>query len=523
MTSVSVPRRVGRYEIVREIGRGATATVYLARQTDLDRDVALKELAGFHAADPSFVARFLRESRLAGSLNHPNIVTVYEHFEHDGTAYIAMEYLERGSLRPYVESLTLPQVAGVLEGLLAGLEHAEARGVVHRDLKPENVMVSSTGTVKIADFGVAKALADGSAPLTLSGTTVGTPAYMAPEQALAEPVGPATDLYAVGVTAYELLTGDVPYRDSDVALGILLQHLNDPVPSPRTARPDLDPALSGWVERMLAKKPEARPKGAAEAWDSLDEIVVGLLGARWSREARLTEPGTAASAAPAKPTATTERLLPHAPPRGRGRRIVALVAALALVAVAAGAVAAFVLTDGEPGRTASSEPVRTGESEPPPSPPPPTATPSTVTGVQARERGDDVLLALTTTGAALAPRAVILRDADLSDGHAWLEVRGKGITTKTRGRTVGPVSVLIRKARNRVRVDLAADSGSLSSLTASTPGAHRVTIAIAKPAPSPPPAALSPPPPPPPSSPPPSPPPAAPPPAPEPPPPIKTG
>ena len=279
MTSVSVPRRVGRYEIVREIGRGATATVYLARQTDLDRQVALKELSGSHAADPSFFERFLRESRVAASLNHPNVVTVHEYFEHDGTAYIAMEYLERGSLRSFVGALTLPQIAGVLEGLLAGLEHAEARGIVHRDLKPENVMVSSTGTVKIADFGLAKALqADPPAPITLTGTTVGTPAYMAPEQGLAGPVGPATDLYALGVIAYELLTGDVPYRDSDVPLGILLQHLNDPVPSPRLVDPDIDPALATWVEHMLAKKPEERPASAAEAWESLDEVVSALSG-----------------------------------------------------------------------------------------------------------------------------------------------------------------------------------------------------------------------------------------------------
>ncbi len=227
-----------------------------------------------------------------------------------------MEYLERGSLRPFVGALTLPQVAGVLEGLLAGLEHAEARGIVHRDLKPENVMVSSSGTVKIADFGVAKALqADGTAPLTLSGTTVGTPAYMAPEQALAGSVGPATDLYAVGVIAYELLTGEVPFRDSDVALGILLQHLNDPVPSPRLVTPGLDPALSEWVERMLAKQPEARPAGAADAWDALDEIVVGLLGPRWGRQSRLTEAQDSASAAPARATAATSRLCaPRAPP-----------------------------------------------------------------------------------------------------------------------------------------------------------------------------------------------------------------
>src|SRR4051812_21831806 len=144
------PQQIGRYEVDREIGRGATATVYLARQVDLGRPVALKELASFHAGDRLFAERFLREAQLGGSLNHPNIVTVYEYFEHDRVPYIAMEYLPRGSLRAYSKRLTTAQVLGVLEGVLAGLEHAEERSVVHRDLKPENLMVADDGTVKIA-------------------------------------------------------------------------------------------------------------------------------------------------------------------------------------------------------------------------------------------------------------------------------------------------------------------------------------------------------------------------------------
>src|SRR6266568_3129032 len=150
-------RKVGRYEIVREIGRGGMAVVYLARQTDLDRHVALKELAAFHATDPNFAERFLRESRLAGSLSHPNIVTVHDYFESGGTPFIAMGYVQRGSLRPYVGKLTLAQIIGVLEGVLAGLAHAEAAGIVHRDLKPENIMVAADGRVKITDFGIARA------------------------------------------------------------------------------------------------------------------------------------------------------------------------------------------------------------------------------------------------------------------------------------------------------------------------------------------------------------------------------
>src|SRR3954453_17192595 len=157
MASPEVLRKVGRYEILREVGRGGMAVVYLARQTDLDRDVALKELGSFHASDPSFAQRFLRESRVAGSLSHPNIVTVHHYFEHDGTPYIAMEYIERGSLRPYVSRMTFAQIGGVLGGLLGGLPHAESHGIVHRDLKPENLMVTADGRVKIADFGIAKA------------------------------------------------------------------------------------------------------------------------------------------------------------------------------------------------------------------------------------------------------------------------------------------------------------------------------------------------------------------------------
>src|SRR5438034_638329 len=179
-----VVRTVGRYEILREVGRGGMAVVYLARQTDLDRHVALKELAAFHAADPAFAERFLRESRVAGSLSHPNIVTVHDYFEHEGVPYISMEYLQRGSLRPLVGELRLAHIVGVLEGLLAGLAHAAKRGIVHRDLKPENIMITGEGGVKIADFGIAKAYNKAARTqfLTATGTTVGTPAYMAPEQ-----------------------------------------------------------------------------------------------------------------------------------------------------------------------------------------------------------------------------------------------------------------------------------------------------------------------------------------------------
>src|SRR3954454_11654081 len=212
-----VARMIGRYELLRPIGRGGMAVVHLARQIDLQRFVALKELRALHDDDPSYARRSLREARLAGSVSDPNVVTVYEHLEHDGTPYLAMEYLARGSLRQYVTEMNLAQVTGVLEGMLAGLVGAERHGIVHRDLKPENVMVTDDGRVKIVDFGIAKATTqmNTGAFKTATGMTIGTPAYMAPEQAMAREVGPWTDLYSLGVMAYEMLGGQLPVPDNE--------------------------------------------------------------------------------------------------------------------------------------------------------------------------------------------------------------------------------------------------------------------------------------------------------------------
>ena len=314
-------RRLDRYELSREIGRGGMAVVYLARQTDLDRWVALKELHP-EPRDGSVVKRFLRESRLAGSLSHPNIVTVLDFFEVDGTGYIAMEYVPRGSLRPYVGGLTFAQVAGVLEGVLAGLSCAEREGIVHRALKPENVMVTADGRVKLADFGIAKATG-ATSMLTATGTTLGTPHYMAPEQAMGQAVGPWTDLYSVGCMAYELVTGRLPFGDVEAPMAVLLRHINEaPVPACAVA-PDVDPRLSDWISVLMAKDPAARPQSAAEAWDTLEELVLAVAGPRWRRTSALPARGTEqvpgpytpppSSALPSHPVFETF----HAPPPAR--------------------------------------------------------------------------------------------------------------------------------------------------------------------------------------------------------------
>jgi tRNA A-37 threonylcarbamoyl transferase component Bud32 len=285
----AVLHTVGRYEVVREIGHGGMATVYLARQPDLDRHVALKELAAFRQSDAAFTRRFVRESRVVASFSHPNIVTVHEYFEDDGVPYIAMEYLARGSLRPRMAELTPAQIAGVLEALLAGLAHAEAHGVVHRDLKPENLMLGAQGRVKITDFGLAKATnkAEAGTMLTAIGMAVGTPTYMAPEQAMCREIGPWTDLYSVGCIAYEMLCGTPPFARSDSPMAMLARHVHEEPRPPRDVDPSIAPELSDWVCRLLVKDPKARTQSAAEAWDALEEIVLAALGPRWRRDARI--------------------------------------------------------------------------------------------------------------------------------------------------------------------------------------------------------------------------------------------
>ena len=292
--AAAVPRQVGRYEIVRQIGRGGMAIVYLARQSTLDRDVALKELSSFHASTPEVAERFVRESQLAGSLNHPNIVTVYEYFEEDGIPYIAMEHVPRGSLRQYVGHLTLAQIAGVMEGLLAGLAHAEGYGIVHRDLKPENLMVTGDGRIKIADFGIAKATqaAGAGSFVTVTGTVVGTPMYMAPEQAMGLEIGLWSDLYSVGVMAWEHLVGRAPFPEGEAAMVTLTRHVRQDIPPATDVNPHADQDVSAWIERLLVKDPAERTRRPGEAWDDLEEIIIARLGPRWRRDARLPSQST---------------------------------------------------------------------------------------------------------------------------------------------------------------------------------------------------------------------------------------
>jgi serine/threonine protein kinase len=184
-----------------------------------------------------------------------------------------------------VGRLRLEQVAGALEGVLAGLAHLQSHGVVHRDLKPENLLVTGDGRVKIADFGIATAAGSTAARVTAAGATVGTPAYIAPEQAVGRRASASSDLYSLGVIAYELLVGDLPFKRS--SWSVLLQHIHEPVPSPRVRRPDVHPALERWLLQLLEKDPRRRPRSARSAWEGLERCVTACCGPDWRTSARL--------------------------------------------------------------------------------------------------------------------------------------------------------------------------------------------------------------------------------------------
>jgi eukaryotic-like serine/threonine-protein kinase len=257
----------GRYELHRRLGRGGMAEVHLARDQLLDRPVAVKVLFPEFATDPSFVERFRREAQSAANLNHPNVVGVYDWGEADGTYFIVMEYVEGRTLAEILRSegpLHPDRAADITADVAAALGFAHRNGVVHRDVKPANVLVTATGQVKVADFGIARAISASSEEnLTQAGTVMGTATYFSPEQARGDAVDPRSDIYSLGCVLYELVTGRPPFSgDSPVA--IAYKHVQEsPVP-PRHIDVDLPTAMEAIILKTLAKNPVNRYPSAED-------------------------------------------------------------------------------------------------------------------------------------------------------------------------------------------------------------------------------------------------------------------
>jgi eukaryotic-like serine/threonine-protein kinase len=262
---VSVQTVAGRYEVERTLGGGGMAVVYLARDGELGRPVALKVLADNLADDTELRGRFVREARLAARLSHPNVVRVYDAGEEDGRPYIVMECVEGESLAELLRRegpLPADRVADLGAQACAGLEHAHRAGLVHRDVKPANLLLTEDGTLKVADFGIAHAV--GGTRVTEVGTVLGTAAYLSPEQALGEVVTPASDIYSLGTCLYELVAGEPPYGHE--TLGELFSR-REAGPPPRLA--GVPPRLQAAIMRCLERDPRDRPGSAAELARSL--------------------------------------------------------------------------------------------------------------------------------------------------------------------------------------------------------------------------------------------------------------
>src|SRR5438552_4230395 len=247
-----------RYEIQSEIAQGGMAEVYLARDQLLNRPVAMKALFPEYAREPSFVERFRREAQAAANLNHPNIVAIYDWGQEDGTYFIVMEYVEGRALRDLIRSeapLDPNQAAEITAEIASALAFAHRNGVVHRDVKPGNVLLTQSGTVKVTDFGIARAgTSDG---LTQTGSVMGTATYFSPEQAQGLPVDGRSDVYALGVVLYEMVTGVAPFT-AESPVSVAYKHVReDPVP-PSERNPDVPPDLEQIILTALAKLPENR-------------------------------------------------------------------------------------------------------------------------------------------------------------------------------------------------------------------------------------------------------------------------
>jgi serine/threonine-protein kinase len=299
-----------RYEIIRPLGSGGVADVYLAHDEVLGRDVALKMLNRERSGDEEFVERFRREARSAAALSHPNIVSIYDRGESgDGSCYISMEYLPGGTLKDRIsrDGRLSPSVAAeVAVQISEALGAAHERGVIHRDIKPQNVLVTRSGDVKVVDFGIARAESDTS--MTRTNLVMGTAAYMSPEQATGSETEPRGDLYSLGVVMYEMLTGELPFKGED-PIAVAMKHVNVPLRPPKEIAPDIPEKMNALVTKLLAKDPNDRP---ANAGTLIDELR------RATREEARPKPEAARSPArtAAGPPVATRRTAPY---RGNSR------------------------------------------------------------------------------------------------------------------------------------------------------------------------------------------------------------
>jgi len=272
-----VGKRLGQYEVTEMIGQGGMATVYRARQSSMERDVAVKVISTQLVGDPGFVTRFEHEARLIARLQHVHILPVYDFGREDDRLYLVMRLVEGGSLDRQLRNgpLSLPRAARLFTQIASALTYAHKEGVVHRDLKPNNILLDKNGDPYLTDFGIAKIVQSDGPALTATGVAMGTPAYMAPEQWRGAGVDARTDIYALGVMLYEMLTGQQPFK-GDTPYVLMYKHFDEQPPQLRTINATLPPEIDPIMQRALAKDQEDRFASADQMAEALSAAVSGI-------------------------------------------------------------------------------------------------------------------------------------------------------------------------------------------------------------------------------------------------------
>ena len=298
MVTIPPGSSLGRYRIIEQLGRGGMATVFRCHDPNLDRFVAVKVLPSYHTEDPTFVGRFAQEAQTIARLNHPNILQIYDFGDDKGYTYIVSELVRGGDLQDRLtgEAMSVEDVLEYITPLADALDYAHGEGILHRDLKPANVLINEAGQPILADFGLARML-ESSTRFTQAQQAIGTPEYMAPEQAMGAESDHRADLYSVGIMLYQMLLGQTPFQ-ADTPAATLMAHIHRPLPLPTLIKPDLDTRVEMTLLKALAKEPIDRFQTATEMIEAL-EAVAGISGAasRVARPApRVATPSAAAGA-----------------------------------------------------------------------------------------------------------------------------------------------------------------------------------------------------------------------------------